>query len=686
MKTQHTERPVTRKSVGQKPRIGKFSTLLKWLYSLIADGNGTAYTYSPDGKLSTRTWARGITTTYSYDPASGSMTNVSYGQSLVDAPITYTYDRLGRQTSARTGTGDTHVALFAYDPSTLALTNETIIIEGKTNTITRTQDTLGRPSSIALSTPSDLPNPSYKSDYSYSSLGRFKSVQSAISADTNLWQYSYLPDSTLISTISNNISQVSHRSYEPNRDLITAIENRYSANMISKYQYSNDQLGRRTRRIDTTTGVTTNDFAYNDRSEITNALMGAESFGFDFDNIGNRETYTTNGTTFTYTANQLNQYTQITNGGLKTLTWDADGNMLTYNGWTYAWNGESRLSQATNSSTVVSFKYDYMGRRFEKVVDGVTNSFVYDGWNLVQETSGTNVTRYVWGLDLSGSMQGAGGIGGLLCVIENGTPYYPCFDANGNITEYVDENGTVVAHYEYSSFGKIIASSGSKKDDFHFRFSTKYYDAETGLYYYGYRYYSPEIGRWPSRDPIGEKGFEVLRSGYRHEHNTQSRKAAPSVRKSRFKEPGESRRWMKFIVQRAKEASNRFILRDPSRKPSYLFVDNNPINLFDILGLDHPGCDVPGLEGRFVPACYLECCARHDACFDNFDCTASSWWERVCRISQDPCDVCNADAAGCIAGCAAGEEDVDDPDEWNFYCAQCHVFFDDPNEHAGHGN
>ena len=37
-------------------------------------------------------------------------------------------------------------------------------------------------------------------------------------------------------------------------------------------------------------------------------------------------------------------------------------------------------------------------------------------------------------------------------------------------------------------------------------FSTKYYDEETGFYYYGYRYYDPVTGRWPSRDPIGERG------------------------------------------------------------------------------------------------------------------------------------------------------------------------------------
>ena len=49
-------------------------------------------------------------------------------------------------------------------------------------------------------------------------------------------------------------------------------------------------------------------------------------------------------------------------------------------------------------------------------------------------------------------------------------------------------------------------ASGAYWGELKFRFSTKYYDEETGFYYYGYRYYDPETGRWPSRDPIQERG------------------------------------------------------------------------------------------------------------------------------------------------------------------------------------
>ena len=113
-------------------------------------------------------------------------------------------------------------------------------------------------------------------------------------------------------------------------------------------------------------------------------------------------------------------------------------------------------------------------------------------------------------MDLSGSMQGAGGVGGLLQVTDHETSttdhYYPTYDGNGNVSEYLDGTGSAVAHYEYDTFGNTTVKSGAKAEDFAHRFSTKYLDEETGLYYYGYRYYDPVMGRWPSRDPIEENG------------------------------------------------------------------------------------------------------------------------------------------------------------------------------------
>ena len=116
--------------------------------------------------------------------------------------------------------------------------------------------------------------------------------------------------------------------------------------------------------------------------------------------------------------------------------------------------------------------------------------------------------------DVSGSMDGAGGVGALLAVTNDNESYYPLYDGNSNIVEYTDENQTSVAKFEYTPFGAIKSASGSMVDEFHYRFSTKYFDKDTNLIVYRYRNYNPQTGKWQTRDPIGEltkkKQFNLL--------------------------------------------------------------------------------------------------------------------------------------------------------------------------------
>jgi RHS repeat-associated protein len=143
-----------------------------------------------------------------------------------------------------------------------------------------------------------------------------------------------------------------------------------------------------------------------------------------------------------------------------------------------------------------------------KVVDDQTNSLIWDGFNIIQVLTHTQThtltNSFIWGLDLSGTLQGAGGVGGLLAEIKDGTPYFAAFDANGNVTEYVSTNGTLAAHYEYSPFGEIVVQSGDMADAFTHRFSTKPWCEVTGMSEYELRMYNPGLGRWLSREPLGE--------------------------------------------------------------------------------------------------------------------------------------------------------------------------------------
>ena len=170
---------------------------------------------------------------------------------------------------------------------------------------------------------------------------------------------------------------------------------------------------------------------------------------------------------------------------------DAAGNMISDGTLTYAYDSANRLkSVSSNGAMLVTNFYDAKSRRVKKVTPEAAHTFFCDGWNLIEErvalANGTTSTiRYYWGKDLSGTLQGAGGVGGLLYLTIDGVPYIPCYDNNGNITRYLDANGNTVAAYAYDAFGKTVSQSGPLADVFRHRFSTKYFDPETGLYYYG---------------------------------------------------------------------------------------------------------------------------------------------------------------------------------------------------------
>jgi RHS repeat-associated protein len=255
---------------------------------------------------------------------------------------------------------------------------------------------------------------------------------------------------------------------------------------------------------------------------------------WQYDGAGNRTSATTNGSTTNYSANAVNEYLSIS-GMPGTPSYDDNGNALDWNVRPYGsstvmaadftWNINNELVGAVNSSgDSAAYAYDALGRRVARTlsVGGVSSTtwFFTNAWNVELEHNGTAFTRRLtWGLDLSGSLQGAGGVGGLI-MVENlpggsGTPvaHFPAYDGNGNITTWVDAIGTITARLRYDAYGNLLSctdGSGTLISPLalpsDYGFSTKPADRVTGLLYYGYRYYDPVTGRWPSRDPIEEQG------------------------------------------------------------------------------------------------------------------------------------------------------------------------------------
>ncbi|HEY5910946.1 MAG TPA: RHS repeat-associated core domain-containing protein [Verrucomicrobiae bacterium] len=577
-----------------------------WLRNKVyADGQGPLYTNTPAGRLYTRTWARGITTTYAYNNA-GDLSNVAYSDTT--PAITYGYDRQGRRTSAAQGSSsqsfcysDTGLLLseaFTAGPlAGLSITNICDEFLRRTNFVLRLsnnpfiQQSFSYDASSRLQTVTDGPDSATYSYVDYSSLVRqidFAHNAQVVMSTTK--QYDWLNRLTNITTVDASLQTLDSHAYGYN----SANQRTNCALADSSFWvYQYDVLGQ----------VISGRKYWQDGTP-----MAGQQFTYAFDDIGNRRVAGSGGDRFggnlhvqNYSANTLNQYTSRTvpgyvqmlgtanasatvtlwgpggshattsrkgdyfwgellvgNGTYAPVTnvavlnngsnpdivssiartnflpqtpesfgYDLDGNLTNDGRWSYTWDAENRLTRmVVNTSTGpqqrLDFGYDPQGRRITKRVWPNTSGtgalladlkFLYDEWNLLSELNATNngvIRSYLWGLDLSGSLQGAGGVGGLLKITYNGTSTTNCFaayDANGNVSALIDAgDGTSAARYGYGPFGEVLRGSGPMASEFNLLFSTKLYEWETGRYYYGYRYYDPSTGRWLSRDPLGEAG------------------------------------------------------------------------------------------------------------------------------------------------------------------------------------
>ena len=204
------------------------------------------------------------------------------------------------------------------------------------------------------------------------------------------------------------------------------------------------------------------------------------------------------------------------------ITYDSNMplNVSSYNGWAYEYEGR-RLKKATKTTTTgprfagitreltVEFDYDDKGLRTSKIVtirQGSRTSpmtlfsrdvynYEYDDTDLVYEkhTGSNSPTREVFYLyDENKTLYG---------LISNGTKYFYIRDAYQNILGLVNENGEVVAEYDYDAYGNKISETGSVYNPI--RYKGYYYDSEVQMFYCKSRYYVPEWCRWLNADSIG---------------------------------------------------------------------------------------------------------------------------------------------------------------------------------------
>ncbi len=184
----------------------------------------------------------------------------------------------------------------------------------------------------------------------------------------------------------------------------------------------------------------------------------------------------------------------------KTITYDAIGNPLTYDGWTFTWKAGRMLQSMVKEGTSIQFEYDHNGMRTKKTVNGVAAEYTLNGKNIVHLKKGTDEMHFFY------DAQGKPGM-----VRFNGTDYFYVYDLQGNVVALIDASGSKVVEYTYDAWGMILESNGTLATSLGylnpFRYRGYVFDEESALYYIGFRYYKVNSRRIIS-EPLDHLGLK----------------------------------------------------------------------------------------------------------------------------------------------------------------------------------
>ena len=510
---------------------------------MLLSGTGSrAFNYNADGTLASETIPNILngSMTYSYDSYLRRTGMQLKQNNTAVYSSSYVYDNMSRIATIGDGT---NTAAYTRKPGTNLLDTTTITAGGVAKlTTTRNYDNYYRLTGI--NSVSSVPSVVKTYSYTYDDKDRRSRLNMA---DGSYWVYDYDANGQVISGVKHDADDkaIPGQSFGYDYDGIgnltaerrgvAAMNIAYTANNVNQYtQRTIPGLAPVVGEADPTAAVKAirtdvRDPAYADTMIIP--ARDGKYFSGIFRNIAN-STAAVNVTYDVYATKNDNANNQqlinkqsgsyVVAKTPQLFSYDNDHNMLSNRSWTYTYNAENRPATAVNASNTakLEYAYNYDGRRISKKIYAQSGGtwtltqeikFVYDGNNLIAEYDGSNtiLRNHLWGIDLSGTMDGAGGAGGLLCVTDGTGTYYPAYDGNGNICAYANTTGALAAEYEYSPFGKP-AASGAKAADLPFQFSTQYYDKETGTLHYKYREYDLDIMRWTTQDPIGEDGGKNL--------------------------------------------------------------------------------------------------------------------------------------------------------------------------------
>ncbi|GMU66697.1 MAG: hypothetical protein AMXMBFR36_29710 [Acidobacteriota bacterium] len=511
-------------------------------------GHLTSYGYDPSGNRTSQTDDNSHTTSFEYDAlerltrkiypqVAGVAAEESYGYDangnrtgLTDPlgqAFSWQYDALDRETlatyppptpprgddlqsiaTAYDGNGNVETVTETYSgPSGTRTTSQTWDAFDRLRTKTDPEGELLTYGYDAAGNRNRLTDPDGRTTlYQHDALNR---LQSVLPPGTGATLYEYLGNSLLKRITYPNGATAAYGYDRANR--VTSIENRQHTALVSSYVYAYDRNGNRTSQEETNGGAPeTTTYVYDDADRLTEVHYPDETVVYTLDGVGNRQTEVTTDTgTGTITSNKTYGYNErdfllsvtdsVEPANNTNYAYDVNGNQIEKTAVqsgvisSFIYDVRDQLVEVSTSTGLLeTYGYSYDGLRTRKSGPGGLFRFVYDERSLLLQTdlAGITIAKYEWGPDRLLSLDHA----------VEGRQFY-LFDGLGSVASLSKPDGTLQARFRWDAWGNLRSQAG---DSFNlFGFTGHQRDEETGLYYFGARFYDPELGRFLNEDPFG---------------------------------------------------------------------------------------------------------------------------------------------------------------------------------------
>ncbi len=443
--------------------------------------NTLSYNYDEDYNLTSEVYANGQSIRYEYDD-NGNLIK-QYHNDDTTPYVTYSYNTDNELTEKiNTDTG----LKYVYDGDNVEVykISDNTLVQYYTQTKTEADEE----NSVEAKT--DVTETHFGSTYSYTT-------------KNNSISYQYGNNSLAYSAKSNDKSQTVSDSVKLNGT--TAVESKYSydenGNVLTKSYGKSTSIANTydsKNRITSTAyaGKTTN-YTYDVNSQLT-AVSGTNySASYAYDNRGNITNKTINGTSTTFTYSNSDWKDELTAVNGTPLTYDENGNVLTYGNKSFTWNTGRNLESIIDGNNKYSYTYDENGIRTSKTVNGVTTYYNTKDGVILSQTDGTNTMYFQYDNDNTP-----------VGIVLNGTQYFYITNQMGDVIGITDTQGNALVQYEYDEWGKIGSITTTNNTDEEntlaninpLRYRGYYYDNETGYYYLQSRYYDANLCRFINAD------------------------------------------------------------------------------------------------------------------------------------------------------------------------------------------